>query len=74
MALAMPTDQFVDIAMKQIKAEEFLVVSHAYNIERIRARYDKISKAYEAYAPRYEGDDEYDVRSKLGPMLSDQFK
>ena len=74
MALAMPTDQFIAIAMKQIKAKEFLVVSHAYNIERIKARYDQVSKSYETYAPRYDGDDEYDVRSKLGPMLSDQFK
>jgi len=42
----MPTDQFVEIAMKQIKAGEFFVVSHAYNMVPITERYDKVKRAY----------------------------
>ncbi|MBT3017894.1 MAG: SDR family oxidoreductase [Candidatus Thiodiazotropha sp. (ex Clathrolucina costata)] len=68
MTMAMDTDRFVSIAMEQIKAGEFYIVSHAYNIERINARHDEIVKAYATYAPRYEGDDEFDVRSLMGRM------
>jgi NAD(P)-dependent dehydrogenase (short-subunit alcohol dehydrogenase family) len=59
----MDTDKFAALAMDQIVTEEFLVVSHAYNIKRIRPRYEEIEAAYAKYAPRYEGDDEFDVRT-----------
>ncbi len=49
--------------MPQILAGEFLIVSHAYNIVRIQARYEEIEAAYAKYAPRYQGDDEFDVRT-----------
>lgn len=65
----MPTDKFVAIAMKQIKAGEFFIVSHAYNMVPIKDRYDKIAKAYETYVPRYDGDVQYDVRSNFSPIL-----
>ena len=61
--LGMPTDQFVDIVMKQIRAGEHFIVSHAYNVERIGAREQEIANAYATYAPRYDGDDEYDART-----------
>jgi short-subunit dehydrogenase len=68
MAMGMDTDRYVDIAMGQIKADEFFIVSHAYNIERINARHDEITGAFATYAPRYEGDEEFDVRSLMGQM------
>ncbi|MBT2971310.1 MAG: short-chain dehydrogenase [gamma proteobacterium symbiont of Ctena orbiculata] len=68
----MPTDQFIDIAMKQIKAGEFFIVSHAYNIERINKKHAQLTRAYETYAPRYEGDQQYDVRTIIQPMLEEQ--
>ena len=66
----MDTDEFAASAMTQILAGEFLIVSHAYNIVRIRARYEEIEAAYARYAPRYEGDDEFDVRTlmRTGPQ------
>ena len=63
--LAMDTDQFADIVLKQIGDGRFYIVSHAYNMEHIRDRYDEIAEAYASYAPRYEGDEEYDVRHLL---------
>jgi NAD(P)-dependent dehydrogenase (short-subunit alcohol dehydrogenase family) len=63
MKQAMDTDTFTAIAMEQIKNDEFYIVSHAYNILRINERYEAIKKSYERYAPRYEGDDEYDIRT-----------
>ena len=66
--MGMNTDQFVEIAMKQIRLGEFYVVTHAYNIEHINARHTALSKAFDTYAPRYEGDDEYDVKSIIRKM------
>lgn len=34
----------------------------------IEARYAQIRKAYESYAPRYEGDEEYDVPYLISQM------
>lgn len=59
----MDTDAFAALAMTQILAGEFFIVSHAYNIVRIRARYAEIEAAYAKHAPRYPGDDEFDVRT-----------
>ena len=65
MALGMDTDKYAELAMQQILNAEFFVVSHAYNIVRIDARHDEIAQAYERYAPRYEGDQEFDVRTLI---------
>lgn len=59
----MDTDRYAEVVLKQIEAGEFLIVSHAYNVVRIRERSDALERAYAAYAPRYEGDDEFDVRT-----------
>lgn len=70
-ALAMPTDQYVAIAMQQIKDGKFFIVSHAYNMERVQARFNEISTAFSEYAPRYENDVEYDVRTLVEPMMAE---
>ena len=74
MQFGMPADQFVDMAMPQLKANEFLVVSHAYNKVLIDRRYSMIDSAYKKYAPRYDGDQQYDVRTVVKPILEKQFK
>lgn len=66
----MPTDEFIDIAIKQLKAGEFYVVSHPYDMVHIGERYEEISNAYGTYAPRYEGDDEYDAKTNVLKMLA----
>ena len=66
----MDTDRYTGIAFPQLKAGEFYVVSHAYNMKRITDRYEEISKAYETYAPRYEGDDEFDARTLMVRMMA----
>ena len=67
-ALGMDTDRYTDIAMAQIENGEFYIVSHAYNKVRIDERYKAVSRAYDTYAPRYEGDDEYDARTLVAKM------
>ncbi|MDV7145983.1 SDR family oxidoreductase [Tropicimonas sp. TH_r6] len=68
----MPTDEYIAIAMKQIKDGEFWVVSHAYNMVRICEKFDQLEQAYATYAPRYEGDQQYDVRTVVQPILEEQ--
>lgn len=48
--------------------DQFYIVSHAYNMQHIEGRYAEIARAYETYAPRYDGDEEYDVRYLLAQM------
>ncbi|MDR5760867.1 SDR family NAD(P)-dependent oxidoreductase [Caballeronia sp. LZ035] len=59
----MDTDKYAAIVMKQIKAGEFYIMSHAYNFVRISARWREVEAAFTKYAPRYEGDIEFDVRT-----------
>ncbi len=65
LAMGMETDKYTAIAMEQIKAGAFFIVSHAYNMVHIDERYKEVKAAFGKYAPRYDGDDEYDVRSLL---------
>lgn len=68
----MPTEQFIEMTMPQLKAGEFYVVSHAYNQVMIDRKHEAVSAAYSKYAPRYEGDVQYDVRTNIGPVLAQQ--
>jgi NAD(P)-dependent dehydrogenase (short-subunit alcohol dehydrogenase family) len=59
----MDTDAYAELVMKQLNAGEFYIVSHAFNLVRIHARWREIEAAFAKYAPRYEGDVEFDVRT-----------
>ena len=69
--LAMDADRYAGIVLEQIAARQFYIVSHASNITPIRERYAEIERAYESYAPPYEGDEEYDVRHLLKQLRPD---
>ena len=64
-SLGMSADQFAEVVLPQIKSGERFAVSHAFNIEHITERFESVSKAYETYAPRYEGDDGFDVKAMM---------
>jgi len=57
----MDADEFAKIIVPQIIAGEYYCVSHAYNVVRFDERYDELKAAFAAYAPRYNGDEEWDV-------------
>ncbi len=61
MIAAMDTDRYSGIALEQIKNGEFFIVSHAHNMVHINKRHEEIAIAYDKYAPRYEGDEEFDL-------------
>lgn len=58
----MDADAFAATIFKQMQAGEYYLVGHAYNIVRVRERIDGLEAAYAQYAPRYEGDEEFDVQ------------
>lgn len=60
--LAMDADEFASRVLTQIADGQFYIVSHSYNMVQIKKRYAEIALAYDQYAPRYEGDEEYDIR------------
>lgn len=64
----MNVDDFASKVLEQLKAGEFYIVSHAYNKVRLDERYSRIATAYDRYAPRYEGDDEFDIRALIGKL------
>ena len=39
-------------------------------MKRITDRYEEMSAAYAKYAPRYEGDDEFDARMLRGKLMA----
>ncbi len=61
--VGMDTDKYTDVAIQQIKAGKFYIVSHAYNMARIEERFGEMKTAFDTYAPRYENDVEFDVRT-----------
>jgi len=66
--MGMDADEFAERIFPQIAAEEYYVVSHAYNMVRFHERYGELEAAYAKYAPRYDGDDEWDVRLTFEKM------
>ncbi|MBP6379961.1 MAG: hypothetical protein KA312_06045 [Sphingorhabdus sp.] len=58
----MDADRFAEIIFKQMQASEYYLVGHAYNVVRMRERIDELEAAFAHYAPRYDGDEEYDVQ------------
>jgi len=67
---AMDADTFAAKVVDQIAAGEFYVVTHAFNIERIKPIHAKIEDSYARNAPRYEGDDEYDVPTLIARLTA----
>lgn len=61
----MPVERFAEIVVPQLLARQRFVVAHAFNVERIHERIDELDAAYATSAPRYPGDDEYDVRTVM---------
>lgn len=60
--IGMDADEFAARIVPQIAAGAPYCVSHGYNMVRIAERQAEIAAAYAAFAPRHDGDDEFDVQ------------
>lgn len=65
---AMEVDRYARIVLPQLAARERFVVSHAYNAVRLRERPEALADAFARNAPRYPGDDEFDVKSFIAKL------
>jgi NAD(P)-dependent dehydrogenase (short-subunit alcohol dehydrogenase family) len=72
--LGMPAELFAQKVLEQIRVGAYFVVSHAYNIERIKSRYQAVAEAFETFAPRYEGDDAYDTETLIARLRAESAK
>jgi len=69
---AMDTDRYTSIVMPQLKAGHFFAVSHAYNKVHVDTRHAALTAAFETYAPRYDGDEEFDVRTAIARAMANR--
>lgn len=60
--MGMDADIFAAKIFEQMQAGEYYLVGHAYNVVRVRERIAELEAAYASYAPRYDGDEEFDVQ------------
>ncbi len=58
---AMPAAEAADIVLEQIREDRFYLLTHPHVIDYARTRWQDIETAFAEQAPRYEGDDRYDV-------------
>lgn len=70
--MGMDADCFAATIFAQMQAGEYYLVGHAYNVVRFHERYDELEAAYAHYAPRYEGDDEFDVQLHYARMAAER--
>ncbi len=60
--LGMPTRDFVDTIWPQIENGELHIVSHSTGAKYFSQFSETVKKSYDTYAPRYEGDEVYDLK------------
>ena len=72
MKFGMDVNDYADIVVPQLLANERFVVSHYSNVKRIRERIDPLLAAYDTYAPRDEGDEAYDVRAVFDALRANR--
>lgn len=70
--LGMDADIFAAKIFTQMQAGEYYLVGHSYNIVRLRERIEELEAAYARYAPRYDGDEEYDVQLYYQRMAAER--
>lgn len=61
-SIGMPTDEFVDIIWPQIENGEFHIVSHPWAKDYAAENAAEIDRAFDRYAPHFEGDRKYDSK------------
>ncbi len=69
---AMPADEAAGMVLQQIREGRFYLLTHPHVIEYARTRWNDIGAAFASQAPRYEGDDRYDVTKVIARIRAQQ--
>jgi len=67
--VGMPTDEFIDIICPQIENGDFHIVSHPWAKDYFSETPEELTRAFDRYAPHYEGDNIYDSRWVAAQMF-----
>ena len=62
---AMPAAEAADMVLQGIREDRFFLLTHPHVIEYARTRWEEVDAAFAEQAPRYEGDDRYDVTKAI---------
>ncbi len=72
MQLGMDPDEIGRLTIEGVKRGDFYIVTHPHNRDYIEERYKEILDAFVAQAPRFEGDEKYDVRKIMEQFMANE--
>lgn len=59
--IGMPVEDVAEATIRGLEAENFFIVTHPHAVEFGKSRWNEIDSAFAAQAPRFEGDEKYDL-------------
>ena len=65
---AMPSAEAADIVLQGIREDRYFLLTHPHAIEYAQRRWQEVEAAFAEQAPRYEGDDRYDVAKVIARL------
>ena len=63
--IGMAVEGVAEATIRGLEEENFFIVTHPHAVEFGKSRWDEIESAFAAQAPRYEGDEKYDLNVVL---------
>lgn len=63
--IGMPAEEVAEATIRGLQQESFFIVTHPHAVEFGKTRWDEIDSAFAAQAPRFEGDEKYDLNMVL---------
>ncbi len=69
---AMPAAEAADMVLQGIREDRFFLLTHPHVIEYARTRWEEVDAAFAEQAPRYEGDDRYDVTKAIARIRAER--
>ncbi len=67
--MGMPANDVAEKALAGVRRGDFLIVTHPHAVEYARKRWADIESAFAAQAPRFEGDEKYDLSAIMAGQL-----
>lgn len=63
--IGMPVEDVAEATIRGLEEENFFIVTHPHAVEFGKSRWDEIESAFATQAPRFEGDQKYDLNLVL---------
>ena len=63
--IGMPVEDVAEATIRGLEEEAFFIVTHPHAVEFGKSRWDEIESAFATQAPRFEGDEKYDLNVVL---------